>query len=88
MHLLSHLYMCTYMYMYIVCFLYAGQYVEASWYQDGDVRLVGGSYQWEGRVEVFKSGLWGSWGTITDTQWSRNEAQVLCRTLGHFKPGQ
>ena len=33
-------------------------------YREGDVRLVGGAYNWEGRVEIFWS---GSWGTISDS---------------------
>ena len=53
-------------------------------YRHGDVRLVGGSYQWEGRVEIYLS---GTWGTITDSDWSRDDAQVVCRKLGHYKPG-
>ena len=53
-------------------------------YQDGDIRLVGGSYQWEGRVEIYFS---GTWGTITDSDWTSDDAQVVCRKLGHFKPG-
>ena len=53
-------------------------------YRYGDIRLVGGSYQWEGRVEIFIS---GTWGTITDSEWTNNDARVVCRKLGHFKPG-
>ena len=53
-------------------------------YRDGDIRLVGGSYQWEGRVEICLS---GTWGTITDPDWTSDDAQVVCRKLGHFKPG-
>ena len=53
-------------------------------YLDGDVCLVGGSYQWEGRVEIYFS---GTWGTITDSDWTNDDAQVVCRKLGHFKPG-
>ena len=53
-------------------------------YRYGDIRLVGGSYQWEGRVEIF---IFGIWGTITDSEWTNNDAQVVCRKLGHFKPG-
>ena len=52
--------------------------------RDGDIRLVGGSYQWEGRVEIYFS---GTWGTITDSDWTSDDAQVVCRKLGHFKPG-
>ena len=45
---------------------------------------MGGSYQWEGRVEIFLS---GDWGTITDSIWTVSDAEVVCRKLGHFKPG-
>ena len=52
--------------------------------RDGDIRLVGGSYQWEGRVEIYFS---GTWGTISDSEWSSDDAQAACRKLGYFKPG-
>lgn len=54
-------------------------------YQYGDIRLTGGSYLWEGRVEVY---LFGTWGTVTDSDWSSDDAQVVCRKLGYFKPGE
>ena len=54
-------------------------------FRDGDVRLVGGSYQWEGRVEIFYS---GSWGTISDSYWTSEDAAVACRMLGYFRPGE
>lgn len=41
------------------------------------VRLVGGDKK--GRVEIFHK---GSWGTICDDNWTRNEATVVCRMLG------
>ena len=53
-------------------------------YRDGGIRLVGGSYPWEGRVEIYLS---GTWGTITDSEWANNDAQVVCRQLGYFRPG-
>ena len=49
------------------------------------MRLVGGSYQWEGRVEIFFA---GSWGTITDTHWTSEDAQAVCRMMGYFRPGK
>ena len=52
--------------------------------RDGDIQLMGGSYQWEARVEIFLS---GDWATITDSIWTVSDAEVVCRKLGHFKPG-
>ena len=63
-----------------LCLLSDGQYR----YRDGDIRLVGGSYQWEGRVEIYLS---GSWGTIADSDWTEEDAAVTCHTLGHILPG-
>ena len=54
-------------------------------WKHGDIRLVGGSYQWEGRVEIFLS---GEWGTIIDSNWTNDDAEVVCKKLGHFKPGK
>ena len=47
-------------------------------YREGDIRLVGGVYSWEGRVEIY---LHGEWVTITGSD--QLDAHVVCRQLGY-----
>ena len=45
-----------------------------------DIRLVGGSVNNEGRVEVLRS---RQWQTVCDDGWDLNDADVACRQLGY-----
>ena len=47
---------------------------------EGDIRLVDGPGDYEGRVEVCHNNLWG---TVCDNQWSTDDGIVACRQLGY-----
>ena len=35
-------------------------------------------------MEIYFS---GTWGTITDSKWTSDDAQAVCRKMGLFRPG-
>ncbi|XP_011409971.1 PREDICTED: scavenger receptor cysteine-rich domain superfamily protein-like [Amphimedon queenslandica] len=47
---------------------------------EGTVRLVDGSIEQEGRVEVCYNGVWG---TLCDSNWGQIDAYIVCRQLGY-----
>ena len=44
------------------------------------IRLQGGNYSNEGRVEVYCN---GQWGTICDDGFDFTDAQTICKQLGY-----
>ena len=46
---------------------------------DGAVRLLGGSIESEGTVEICFDNLWG---LVTQSKWSTSDARVTCKQLG------
>ena len=44
-----------------------------------NLRLASGRYPWEGRVEVF---VLGQWGTVDGENWDSQDGDVVCRKLG------
>lgn len=60
---------------------------------DGDVQLVGGANEYEGRVEICIN---RAWGTVCHSNsyynryyyWDVTDARVICRQLGHQELGK
>ena len=74
--------------------IYVAMQVTSANCSEGDVRLVDGLVDYEGRVEICINQVWG---TVCSTtyrytysyyiRWDVNDAKVVCRQLGHQELG-
>ena len=46
----------------------------------GTIRLVGGSNQYDGRIEICINNRWGS---VCSNNWDATDASVACKQLGY-----
>ena len=47
------------------------------------IRLADGTGRYDGRVEIFIDGVWG---TVCDADWDKADGRVVCRMLGFGPP--
>ena len=52
--------------------------------EHGAIKLVGGTKEYEGNVEICINGVWS---VICDSGWSTNDARVACAQAGYPGPG-
>ena len=50
---------------------------------NGDMRLLGGEEEWEGRLEVCHNGRWGTVGVSENEQWSHFNNETICGYFGY-----
>ena len=69
---------------HLIFFVFFTSILSTGCFYNGQVRLVGGSSSYEGRVELCFNNIWG---TVCDDDWDNVDASVVCRQLGYFGAG-
>ena len=64
------------LYVWVICIIIA--LCNSPGCTAGELRLIGGSIELEGRVEIC---LNNEWGTVCDQMWDDIDAGVVCRQL-------
>lgn len=70
---------------FIFIYNIAASLVTESNCTEGDVRLIGGDSEYEGRVEVCVNKAWGT--VCAYSAWSYNDAKVVCNQIGALTLG-
>ena len=70
---------------YKIYVLYGDTFISPAPCSDGEVRLVDGEKETEGRVEVCFSKRWG---TISGDGWTQTESTIVCNDLGYEFTGK
>lgn len=69
--------------IYVTIFL-ASMLYFCSGCPEGDIRLLEGNTEFEGRVEICKD---NSWGSVCHNSWGASDVRVVCRQLGFSTTG-